>query len=237
MSMNRRDFLTNSAKVAAVGALVGAGLVDSQVESAQAASSIVAHGSRTKPQVALTFHGAGDVGIAKSLLDIFKSTSTPVTVFGIGIWLQANPTMAKTILDGGHDLGNHTMHHYEMRTLSAKKVDSEILQCSNVLKKMIGNHGSWFRASGIQYATPLIQKSALKYGYPQCISYDVDSTDYLDPGKSAIVKRTMAGIKNGSIVSLHFGHAGTVQALPTLLEQLHAKGLTPVTLTTMLGKI
>ena len=42
-------------------------------------------------------------------------------------------------------------------------------------------------------------------------------------------------IKNGSIVSLHFGHQDTIDAMPTLLENLHAKGLTPVTLTTLLG--
>jgi peptidoglycan/xylan/chitin deacetylase (PgdA/CDA1 family) len=106
---------------------------------------------------------------------------------------------------------------------------------ANELKKLIGNHGAWFRPSGTQYSTPLIQRSALKHGYKQCISYDVDSKDYLDPGKHAVITNTIAGVKNGSIISLHFGHNGTVEALPALIEKLHAKGFIPVTLTTLLG--
>jgi len=47
----------------------------------------------------------------------------------------------------------------------------------------------------------------------------------------------MNNVQNGSIISLHFGHQDTIDAMPTLLDQLQAKGLTPVTLTTMLGKI
>jgi polysaccharide deacetylase 2 family uncharacterized protein YibQ len=47
----------------------------------------------------------------------------------------------------------------------------------------------------------------------------------------------MGSVKNGSIISLHFGHQDTIDALPSLLHQLHAKGLKPVTLSTMLGSI
>jgi len=61
--------------------------------------------------------------------------------------------------------------------------------------------------------------------------------DYTDPSKSAIVNNVMKSVQNGSIISLHFGHKNTATAMPILLEKLHAKGLTPVTLTTMLGKM
>jgi len=123
-----------------------------------------------------------------------------------------------------------------MKTLGASKVKSEIAGCAAELKNLIGNHGAFFRPSGTQYSTPLIRKTALKYGYSQCISYDVDSHDYQDPGKSAVIKNVMSGIKGGSIISLHFGHKNTVEALPTLLNQLHSAGFTPVTLTQLLGK-
>jgi peptidoglycan/xylan/chitin deacetylase (PgdA/CDA1 family) len=69
------------------------------------------------------------------------------------------------------------------------------------------------------------------------ISYDVDSHDYQDVGKAAVIKNVMSSVKNGSIISLHFGHQDTIDALSTLITQLHAKGLKPVTLSTMLGTI
>ena len=230
--VSRRNLLKLGA-VAGASSLLGvipAGL-------AEAASPDISHGSRSTPQVALTFHGAGSKAMATKLLGILKTTQTPVTVFAVGSWLKADNSIAKQILDAGHDLGNHTMNHLQSKTLSAAKLDSEIAGCANELITLIGNHGKFFRPSGTQYSTPLIRKTALKYGYKKCISYDVDSHDYQDVGKAAVIKNVMSTVKNGSIVSLHFGHQDTIDALPTLLTQLHAKGLTPVTLTTMLGAI
>jgi len=231
-SVSRRNLLK-------LGAVAGASSLLSALPAgiAEAASPDISHGSRSMPQVALTFHGAGDKAMANKLLGILKSTQTPVTVFAVGAWLKADNSIAKRILDDGHDLGNHTMNHLQSKTLSATKLDSEISGCATELISLIGNHGKFFRPSGTQYSTALIRKTAIKYGYKKCISYDVDSHDYQDVGKAAVVKNVMGTVKNGSIVSLHFGHQDTIDALPTLLTQLHAKGLAPVTLSTMLGTI
>ena len=203
--------------------------------SIPAPKSDITHGPRSGTNVALTFHGAGDPAIASRLLGIFASEKTPISVFAVGTWLKANPEFAKKILDAGHDLGNHTFSHTQMKTISAKKVDSEIALCAAELKKLIGNHGKWFRPSGTQYSTPLIRRTAAKYGYSRCISYDVDSHDYQDPGAAAVIANTKKSIQPGSIISLHFGHENTVAAMPKLLADINAKGLTPVTLSTLLG--
>jgi peptidoglycan/xylan/chitin deacetylase (PgdA/CDA1 family) len=235
MALNRREFLRGSAVVAGAGLISGISDLTLGADSALAANPDIANGSRSKPQVALTFHGAGDPALVQKLLAIFKNSSTPVSVFAIGTWLRGYPAVAKQMLDAGYDIGNHTMNHYQMKTLGAKKVDSEIAGCAAELKKLIGNHGKWFRPSGTQNSNALIRAAALKYGYGQCISYDVDSHDYQDVGKKVVLADISKGIQKGSIVSLHFGHQDTIDAMPTLLENLHAKGLTPVTLTTLLG--
>jgi peptidoglycan/xylan/chitin deacetylase (PgdA/CDA1 family) len=231
VSISRRSFLTG-------GALALAGLVESPLSAiAASASPDITHGPRSAGNIALTFHAAGELVIAHSILDILDSTKTPISVFAVGTFLKSEPAIAKRIIDAGHDLGNHTMTHTQMKTISAGRVDSEILGCANELKKLTGTHGKWFRPSGTQYSTALIRKTALKYGYKHCISYEVDSKDYQDPGKAAVISNVLGNVKNGSIVSMHFGHKNTVEALPALLKQLESKGLTPVTLTHLLGPI
>ena len=235
MPINRREFLRSSAVVAGVTLISGISDLGLGADLAAASNLDIAHGPRTKSEVALTFHGAGDPALVQKLLAIFKSTSTPISVFAIGKWLQGYPTVAKQMLNAGYDIGNHTMNHYQLKTLNAKRVDSEIADCAAELKKLIGSHGMWFRPSGTQHSNAIIREAALKYGYGQCISYDVDSHDYQDVGKRAVLADISNSIKKGSIVSLHFGHQDTIDAMPTLLENLHAKGLKPVTLTTLLG--
>ncbi len=80
---------------------------------------------------------------------------------------------------------------------------------------------------------PLIRTVAAQLGYPVCLSYDVDSLDWTDPGPAAI-RRAVVGATAGSIVSMHFGHHGTVTALPGILDDLASRGLTPVTVSTLL---
>jgi len=215
--------------------IAGAGVLGlGELDKAQAVGADIGHGPRSIANVALTFHGAGAPDYADQLLKIFKSTGTQVSIFAVGTWLVADPSIASRIISEGHDLGNHTMTHTQMKTISAKRVDSEIAKCAAELKKLIGNHGAWFRPSGTQFSTPLIRAAAVKYGYGQCISYEVDSKDFQDPSKKNVISNVMNNVKNGSIISLHLGHKVTLEAMPTLLENLHSKGFTPVTLTKLL---
>ena len=216
-------------------AIVGAGSFEFLNSSpAEAATADIQHGSRSVKKVALTFHGAGAPDFADPLLKLFKSSGTKVSVFAVGTWLVKEPSIASRIISEGHDLGNHTMTHTQMKTISAKKVESEITGCANELTKLIGNHGAWFRPSGTQFSTPTIRKAAVKNGYGQCISYEVDSQDFMDVSKTKMVSNVMDNVKNGSIISMHFGHKVTLEAMPTILDKLHAAGLTPVTLSELL---
>jgi peptidoglycan/xylan/chitin deacetylase (PgdA/CDA1 family) len=229
MSLTRRGLFK-------AAALAGASALDlSAIPAVEAAGADISHGPRNVAKVALTFHGAGAPDFADPLLKLFKSTNTSVSIFAVGTWLVSEPTIASRILSEGHDLGNHTMTHTQMKTISAKRVDAEISQCAAELKKLIGNHGAWFRPSGTQFSTPLIRAAAIKYGYGQCISYEVDSKDFQDPSKKSVISNVMSNVKNGSIISLHLGHKVTLDAMPTLLENLHTKGFTPVTLTELLS--
>lgn len=229
MSLTRRGLLK-------AAALAGAGALDiSGIPAAEAAGADISHGPRNVAKVALTFHGAGAPDYADPLLKLFKSSGTKVSIFAVGSWLVSDPAIAERIISEGHDLGNHTMNHTQMKTISAQKVDTEISQCAAELKKLIGNHGAWFRPSGTQFSTSTIRAAAIKYGYGQCISYEVDSKDFQDPSKKAVINNVINNVKNGSIISLHLGHKVTLDAMPTILEKLHAKGFTPVTLTELLA--
>jgi peptidoglycan/xylan/chitin deacetylase (PgdA/CDA1 family) len=158
-----------------------------------------------------------------------------VSVLAVGTWVEQYPQIARRILSGGHDLGNHTMHHLDIAAMDAAGAYAEIAECAQRLRVVTGSPGRWFRPSQTQYATPLIEQQARKAGYQTCVSYDVDSLDYTDPGPDAIVATVLGSVRPGSIVSLHFGHSGTVTALPAILNGLASRGLRPVTLTALLS--
>ncbi len=195
----------------------------------------VVHGPRDRPYVALTFHGQGEPALVRQLLAVLAAQETRVTVLAVGSWLASQPDLATQVLDGGHELGNHTQNHLDITKMSPAQAYAEIDACAQQLKKLTGSVGTWFRPSQTQYATPTIQAQAARVGYPTCLSYDLDSLDHADPGPDVIVGTTLRAAQNGSIVSLHFGHAGTVAALPRVLDGLRQRGLHPVTMTELVG--
>ena len=195
----------------------------------------VVHGPRHRPQVALTFHGQGPVAMADALLAEAERAAAQVTVLAVGTWLGQYPQIADRILRGGHDLGNHTMHHLDIKAMDAAGTYAEIAGCAQRLRALTGSIGRWFRPSQTQYSTSLIEREARKAGYQTCVSYDVDSLDYTDPGPDAIVSTVLGQARPGSIISLHLGHPGTVTALPSIVRGLAGRGLSPVTLTGLLS--
>jgi len=196
--------------------------------TADGPAAYVANGSRSGQGVALTFHGSGDVALTQELLSSAHQLSAPITVFGVGTWMEANPALAEQILAGGHTLANHTYTHPDLGSLDAGAVAGEIQRCATVLDRIEGNNGRWFRPSGIVVPTALILEQAGLAAYPVSVGYDVDPLDYEDPGSSAIVARVTQALQPGSIVSLHTGHAGTVEAFPALVQLIRALHLEPV---------
>lgn len=195
----------------------------------------VVNGPRDKPQVALTFHGQGDAKIVKGVLDALAKGGAPATVLAVGNWLVSQPDMAKLVLDGGHELGNHTQNHLAIAKMKPADAHAEIQKCADELMKLTGSIGSWFRPSQTQHANDLIKEQATAVGYPTCLSYDLDSLDYTDPGATAVVRNVLNSVQNGSIISLHFGHVGTVSAIPKILDGLQERGLRPVTMTELVN--
>ncbi len=194
----------------------------------------ITHGPASASRVALTFHGAGEVALATKLLSELEAAGARATVLAVGQWLDQEPAMAKRILDGGHELGNHTYRHLTMPSLTEVVDESEITRCADVLRRLTGSAGRWFRPSGTVHATPAILEAAGRAGYATSLSYNVDPADYADPGAAAVTSRVLAAVRPGSIVSLHLGHLGTVQAMPAILDGLRSRGLTAVTMSDLM---
>ncbi|MEU9043352.1 MULTISPECIES: polysaccharide deacetylase family protein [unclassified Kitasatospora] len=189
----------------------------------------VVYGPRTGKNVALTVHGSGDPKLATALLEIAEQRGAKLTVMVVGSWLDQQPQMARRILDGGHELGNHTQNHLNISAMTPDQARAEIAQCADRLQKLTGSIGRWFRPSAAQYATPMVREQARAVGYEHVLSFDVDPRDYNDPSAAELQRRVLNSVRGGSVVALHMGHQCTVDAMPAILDGLAKAGLKPVT--------
>lgn len=193
----------------------------------------VDRGPANGSMVALTFHGAGDIELARQILRITAAKGARITVMAVGTWLDSNPGIARTVLAGGHELGNHTWSHRDINAMPEDQMRQEVVRCRDALLRHAGVPGAYFRQSQSQNATDRMRTVAGAAGYRNCLSYNLDSMDWTDPGPVA-VRANLRAASAGSIVSLHLGHRGTVDALPGILDDLAARGLHPITVSRLL---
>jgi peptidoglycan/xylan/chitin deacetylase (PgdA/CDA1 family) len=202
-----------------------------------APARFVTRATAPRNQVALTFHTDGDLRIAQRLLDGLAGRAR-ITCFVVGSWLDANQAWARKLLDAGHELANHTYSHPTFAGLTQAAMANEIARCRDLLVKLTGDGGRFFRPSGTDdgLATPAlpILAEAGRAGYDVVLGWDVEPFDYQDPGGTAVRTRVLDAVQPGSIVSLHFGHSGTADAISAMLDGLDRKGLQAVTASTLL---
>ncbi len=237
----RRAFLAAGAVALAAACSTGEGepgATGTTSPPTPAPARFVDHGPSDRDRVALTFHTDGDLAPATELLDVLAARDVVMTAFVVGEWLDADPSWGPRLVDAGHEVANHTYTHPDFLALPPLAMVDEVLRCRDALTRHAGAPGTLFRPSGTDEGTvppPAdVLRLAAEAGYPTVLGFDVDPLDYQDPGADAVVERTLAAVGPGSIVSLHFGHPGTVAALPGILDGLDGRGLHPVTASTLL---
>jgi peptidoglycan/xylan/chitin deacetylase (PgdA/CDA1 family) len=235
MTINRRTFLAGASGVAATSTdqsattapVVGAPTAPAPPTTTGKAA-FVSTGPRASRGVALTFHGQGPLALARAILSKAAVLKAPISVFAVGTWLADNPGIAKEILAGGHELANHTWSHGNIIQMGAADVAAEITRCRDTIAEQTGVTADYFRPSQTDVPNDLILQQAGAAGYATVVGFDVDPSDYKDPGSTAVVTRTRAALHPGAIVSLHLGHQGTVTAFDSLVADIRARGLQPM---------
>lgn len=179
-------------------------------------------GSSSAKEVAITFDDGPDPEVTPQILDILKQERIPATFFVVGSKASQNPELIRREVEEGHDLGNHTFHHFELTDLNPAGVRAEITQTNEVLERIVGARTRWFRAPGCHY-TPDALQVIRKCGMVRVDTQD-NSGDWANPGVPAILRRTLGHLSPGDVILCHDRIPQTVEALPRLIHTLRRRG-------------
>jgi peptidoglycan/xylan/chitin deacetylase (PgdA/CDA1 family) len=127
-------------------------------------------------------------------------------------------------------IGNHTIGHPPMATLSADRQRIEIEGQERTLQRLIGYRPLFFRPPYRSYS--LVTSREVAEAGLVGVLWSVDSRDYTRPGVRAIVRNALT-VQPGGVILMHdFGgdRRQTLAALPKIVRRLRKRGLEPVTL-------
>jgi peptidoglycan/xylan/chitin deacetylase (PgdA/CDA1 family) len=190
--------------------------------------SPVFHGSRHRKRVALTFDDGPSIYTPK-VLKILKREHVKATFFEIGAQVPGGTAVARSVIEAGYELGNHSMHH-ETRPGSAS-----MRETSRRIERATGFEPCLFRPPGGAFDSRVVS-DARGLGMSTVV-WDVDPRDWSTPGAGAIYSRVVSATRRGSIVLMHDGggnRSETVAALPNIIHTLRGRGYSFVTVSKLL---
>lgn len=206
---------------------------------------ITRRGRDPRKMIALTFDDGPDPAYTPAILSTLAEKKAPATFFIIGLNADLHPALLQRIVDGGHEIGNHTFTHPDVSQISARQFRLEMNATERLFEARLGRRSLLFRppyAEDIEPETP-DQVAPLLFtserGY-YTIGMGIDPNDWQTPGVDAIISRIMDGAASGTgqIVLLHDSGGDrrqTVTALPAIIDGLRQRGFELVTVSTLLG--
>lgn len=192
--------------------------------------------------LALTYDDGPNEPYTTQLLEVLARYDARATFFLIGQFVAVRPEIARSLVDAGHAVGNHTHTHPDLTTLPPAEVAGELEAASRAIEDATGTRPRLFRppfgrrsrrilaAARALGMTPVMWRSAC---------YDWKATS-----PAGIVNPLLAQVRGGEVIQLHDGghrrlgidRSHCVQATDELLREFRGAGFEFITVPEMMKR-
>jgi len=199
---------------------------------------IVTAGTESQKIIALTFDDGPHPKFTPQILDLLNKYEAKATFFVLGKHVQLYPEILSKLITEGHDVGNHTFTHIDVRRSSYTKIKEEFENTQSIIFQTAGKKPSLFRPPfGFlsEYTLQVIEETESKI---VLWSANQDPKDWKGLYYKEIANHILRNIGNGNIILLHdyvsTRESQTVKALSIILPELVEQGYRFVTISELL---
>ena len=175
--------------------------------------------------ITLTFDQGYENGYTSGILDTLKEKNVKAVFFLVQDYAERNPELVRRMIDEGHTVANHSVHHYSMPTLTSETAHSEIMGMHEYMQKNFGVDMNLFRPPMGEFSEQSLAVTS-DCGYRTMLwsfAYaDWDTDDQPDPAQS--LEKLKNAAHPGAIYLLHSVSATNAQILPDMIDAIRAEG-------------
>lgn len=178
-----------------------------------------------KKVIYLTFDQGYENGYTAKILDALKEKKVKATFFVLTDYVKRNPELIKRMINEGHTIGNHSVHHYSMPTLDINTARKEITELHDYMISEYNYTMYLFRPPMGEYSEQSLAITQ-SCGYRTVLwSYayaDWDSKKQMSP--LAALEKVKKAVHPGCIYLLHSVSSTNASILGDLIDNLKAEG-------------
>lgn len=177
--------------------------------------------------VYLTFDEGYENGYTAKILDVLKEKECPAVFFVTYDYVNRNPELVQRMVDEGHAVGNHSMHHPNMTAVDAQTAADEIADLHNLVADQFQFQMTLFRPpEGAFSERSLVIAQSLGYRTALWSFAYADWNPDSQPDPSEALDRVNGAAHDGAIYLLHAVSSTNTQILPDFIDTLRSEGYT-----------
>lgn len=184
-------------------------------------------GDTSQKKIWLTFDAGYENGFTESILDTLKKHNVRAVFFLVGNYVSTSPDIVKRMIKEGHTVGNHTMTHPDMSSISdMESFKKEIEGLETLYKETTGKElTKLYRPPQGKFSTENL-KMAQKLGYTTVfwsLAY-ADWNNDSQPTREQAFDKLLPRIHDGAVVLLHSTSKTNCEILDELLSKWEDMG-------------
>jgi len=182
-------------------------------------------GDTSKKEIYLTFDEGYENGYTSKILDVLKENNVKAVFFITGPYLSQHQDLVRRMVEEGHIVGNHSIHHPSLPSVDDKTLEEEIIGLDRAFFEKFGKHMQFLRPPKGEYSERTLAITQ-KLGYTNLFwSFAYDDW-YKDKTRGAqyALDKVMSNLHNGEVMLLHAVSKDNKEALDMIIKGARSKG-------------
>ena len=185
----------------------------------------IAIGNKEDKYIYLTFDEGYEAGYTRQILSTLKENNVKATFFITAHYLNTQPELVKEMLDYGHIVGNHTVNHKSMPTLTEEQINSEVMDLHKSIYEQFGYEMKYIRPPMGEFSEKSLNKiNSLGYKTVMWSFAYEDWNENKQPDEQTAKKKIIDNVHNGEIMLLHGNSKTNTNILGDVIKEIKNMG-------------
>ena len=185
----------------------------------------IAMGNNVDKYIYLTFDEGYEAGYTPQILNTLKENNVKATFFITAHYLNTQPELVKQMIDEGHIIGNHTVNHKSMPSLTENQINSEVMDLHKTIYEKFKYEMKYIRPPMGEFSEKSISVTN-SLGYKTVMwsfAYE-DWNENKQPDETQAKKKILDNVHNGEIMLLHGNSKTNTNILGDIIKEIKNMG-------------
>jgi len=185
----------------------------------------IAMGNSEAKNIYLTFDLGYEAGYTSKILDALKDENVQGAFFITAHYVNTQPELVKRMIDEGHIVGNHTVNHKSMPSISDEELKTEVMKLHTQIYQKYNYEMKYLRPPKGEYSERTLSLCE-NLGYKTVMwsfAY-VDWDEKKQPSEDKAMDKIVSNLHNGEIMLLHATSKTNANIMSQMIKKVREEG-------------